>query len=166
MPEKVEEPVVESPVEAVPDEVVEKAEEVVDKVEEPAVDAKAVEVVDKVEEPGVDAKVVEGRIADLGPDLARSQLLEKIRRLEETKEGPDLGLGPGPGLEAAQGLVEVVTKEVVLNQGAEAVCLLRKTALGAVQGQDLVTGTVLNPKQDRENKRKILTVELKRSKVL
>ena len=80
--------------------------------------------------------------------------------------GPDLGLGPGPGLEAAQGLVEVVTKEVALNQGAEAVRLLRKTALGAVQGQDLVTGTVLNPKQDRENKRKILTVELKRSKVL
>ena len=79
--DKVEETVVESrPVEAVPDKVVEKAEEVVDKVEEPAVDAKAVEVVDKVEEPGVDAKVVEGRIADLGPDLARSQLLEKIRR--------------------------------------------------------------------------------------
>ena len=100
------------------------------------------------------------------PDLARSQLLEKIRRLEETREGPDLGLGPGPGLEAAQGLVEVVTKEVALNQGAEAVRLLRKTALGAVQGQDLVTGTVLNPKQDRENKQKILTVELKRSKVL
>ena len=93
--EGVEEPVVESrPVEAVPDKVVEKAEEVVDKVEEPAVDAKAVEVVDKVEEPGVDAKVVEGRIADLGPDLARSQLLEKIRRLEETKEGPDLRIGP------------------------------------------------------------------------
>ena len=87
--EKVEEPVVESPVEAVPEKVVEKAEEVVDKVEEPA----------------VDAKVVEGRIADLGPDLARSQLLEKIRRLEETREGPDLGLGPGPGLEAAQGPV-------------------------------------------------------------
>ena len=48
----------------------------------------AVEVIDKVEEPGVDAKVVEG------PDLARSQLLEKIRRLEETKEGPDLRIGP------------------------------------------------------------------------
>ena len=29
-----------------------------------------------------------------GPDLARSQLLEKIRRLEETKEGPDLRIGP------------------------------------------------------------------------
>ena len=89
---------------------------------------------------------------------------------QRPEEGPvlDLGLGPclDPGLEAAQGLVEVVTKEVALNQGAEAVRLLRKTALGAVQGQDLVTGTVLNPKQDRENKRKILTVELKRSKVL
>ena len=48
----------------------------------------AVEVIVKVEEPGVDAKVVEG------PDLARSQLLEKIRRLEETKEGPDLRIGP------------------------------------------------------------------------
>ena len=50
-------PVVESPIEAVLDKVVEK-------VEEPAVDAEAVEVVDKVEEPGVDAKVVES------PDLA------------------------------------------------------------------------------------------------
>ena len=39
----------------------------------------AVEVIDKVEEPGVDAKVVEGRIADLGPDLARIQLLEKVK---------------------------------------------------------------------------------------
>ena len=37
----------------------------------------AVEVIDKVEEPGVDAKVVEGRIADIDPDLARSQLLEE-----------------------------------------------------------------------------------------
>ena len=93
---------------------------------------------------------MEGRIADLGPDLARSQLLEKIRRLEETKEGPDLGLGPGPGLEAAQGLVEVVTKEVALNQGAEAVRLLRKTALGAVQGQDLVTGTRITTERNQD----------------
>ena len=85
-----------------------------------------------------------------------------IKLVEESK----VILDPGPGLEATQGLVELVTKEVALNQGAEAVRLLRKTALGAVQGQDLVTGTVLNPKQDRENKRKILTVELKRSKVL
>ena len=34
------------------------------------------------------------------PDLARSQLLEKIRRLEETKVGPSLALnlevGPNP----------------------------------------------------------------------
>ena len=37
----------------------------------------AVEVIDKVEEPGVDAKVVEGWIADIDPDLARSQLLEE-----------------------------------------------------------------------------------------
>ena len=85
-----------------------------------------------------------------------------IKLVEESK----VILDPGPGLEATQGLVELVTKEVALNQGAEAVRLLRKTALGAVQGQDLVTGTVLNPKQDRENKRKILTVELKRSEVL
>ena len=76
----------------------------------------------------------------------------------QRREGSILDPGPDLGLEAAQGLVEVVTKEVALNQGAEAVRLLRKTALGAVQGQDLVTGTVLNPKQDRENKRKILTV--------
>ena len=67
--EEVEEPVIESPVKAVSDKVIE---------------SKAVEVVDKVEEPGVDAKVVES------PDLALSQLLEKIRRLEETKEGPNL----------------------------------------------------------------------------
>ena len=33
----------------------------------------AVEVIDKVEEPGVDAKVVEGWIADIDPDLARSR---------------------------------------------------------------------------------------------
>ena len=52
---------------------------------------------------------MEGRIADLGPDLARSQLLEKIRRLEETKEGPSLALnlevGPriGPNPETVQG---------------------------------------------------------------
>ena len=45
----------------------------------------AVEVIDKVEEPGVDAKVVDGWIADIDPDLARSQLLEEIRRPEETK---------------------------------------------------------------------------------
>ena len=92
--------------------------------------------------------------------------LLKNRRPEEGPV-PDPGLGPclDPGLEAAQGLVEEV-KKAAPNQGAEAVRLLRKTALGAVQGQDLVTGTVLNPKQDRENKRKILTVELKRSKVL
>ena len=38
--------------------VVGRAGEVVDKVEEPAVDARAVEV-DKVEEPGVDAKALE-----------------------------------------------------------------------------------------------------------
>ena len=42
-----------------------------------AAGGEAVEVVDKVEEPGVDAKVVEGRIADIDPDLARSQLLEE-----------------------------------------------------------------------------------------
>ena len=41
---------------------------------------------------------MEGRIADLGPDLARSQLLEKIRRLEETKEGPELREGPSLAL--------------------------------------------------------------------
>ena len=44
-----------------------------------------------------------------GPDLARSQLLEKIRRLEETKEGPSLALnlevGPriGPNPETVLG---------------------------------------------------------------
>ena len=30
----------------------------------------------------------------LGPEVARSRLIEKIRRLEETKEGPDLRIGP------------------------------------------------------------------------
>jgi hypothetical protein len=68
--------------------VIERVDEVVEEVEGTVVESKAVEVIDKVEEPGVDAKVVEG------PDLARSQLLEKIRRLEETKEGPDLRIGP------------------------------------------------------------------------
>ena len=67
---RVEEPGVESPVEAVHDKTAGGVEAIIDKAGE------AVEVVDKVEEPGVDAKVVEG------PDLARSQLLEKIRRLE------------------------------------------------------------------------------------
>ena len=38
-----------------------------------AAGGEAVEVVDKVEEPGVDAKVVEGWIADIDPDLARSR---------------------------------------------------------------------------------------------
>merc|ERR1719189_585428 len=64
--------------------------------------------------------------------------------------GPDLGLGPGPGLEAAQGLVEVVTKEVALNQEAEVVRLLRKTAPGAVQGQDLVTGTRIMTERNQD----------------
>merc|ERR1719189_2581512 len=67
---------------------------------------------------------------------------------------PEEGLvrvpGPDPGLEAAQGLVEVVTKEVALNQGAEAVRLLRKTAPGAVQGQDLVTGTRITTERNPE----------------
>merc|ERR1712073_289648 len=71
------------------------------------------------------------------------------------------GLGPGPGLEAAQGLVEVVTKEVALNQGAEAVRLLRKTAPGAVQGQDLVTGTRITTErnQDQDLAQEIVALE-------
>ena len=57
--------------------VVERVDEVVEEVEGTVVESKAVEVIDKVEEPGVDAKVVEGWIADIDPDLARSQLLEE-----------------------------------------------------------------------------------------
>ena len=72
-------PVVESPIEAVRDKAAGGVEAIIDKAGE------AVEVIDKVEEPGVDAKVVEGWIADIDPDLARSQLLEEIRRPEETK---------------------------------------------------------------------------------
>ena len=61
---RVEEPGVESPVDG-------RVRAIRDKAGE------AVEVIDKVEEPGVDAKVVEGWIADIDPDLARSQLLEE-----------------------------------------------------------------------------------------
>ena len=65
-------------VEAVRDKAAGGVEAIIDKAGE------AVEVVDKVEEPGVDAKVVEGRIDDIDRDLARSQLLEEIRRPEES----------------------------------------------------------------------------------
>ena len=59
----VEEPVIESPVKAVPvGAVCDKAAGGVEALRDKVV-GKAVEVIDKVEEPGVDAKVVEGRMA-------------------------------------------------------------------------------------------------------
>ena len=67
--------------------------------------------------------------AELNSTEDELSLLKNQRR-----EGSILDPGPDLGLEAAQGLVEVVTKEVVPNQGAEAVCLHRKIALGDVQG--------------------------------
>ena len=101
-------PVVESPVEAVPNKAVEKA----------------VEVVDKVEEPGVDAKVVES------PDLARSQLLEKIRRLEETKEGPNLRVGPSLALNLEVGPRIGPNPETVLGPEVARSRLIEKSCRG------------------------------------
>jgi len=70
--------------------------------------------------------------------------------LRNQRPEEDLALVPGldpdlpdldPDLEAAQDLVEAVTKEVAPNLEAEADRLHRKTALGAVQGQGLPTRT-------------------------
>ena len=61
----------------------------------------------------------------LGPEVARSQLIEKIRRLEETKEGPGLRVGPsfalnleaGPRIGPNQGTVLNPNQDLVLNPG-------------------------------------------------
>jgi len=54
---------------------------------------------------------------------------------------PDLEAAPDLDLVAAQDLVTEAVTKVAPNQGAEADLLHRKTAPGAVQGQDLETGT-------------------------
>ena len=61
----------------------------------------------------------------LGPEVARSRLIEKIRRLEETKEGPGLRVGPslalnleaGPRIGPNPGTVLNPNQDLVLNPG-------------------------------------------------
>jgi len=61
----------------------------------------------------------------LGPEVARSRLIEKIRRLEETKEGPGLRVGPslalnleaGPRIGPNPGTVLNPNQDLVQNPG-------------------------------------------------
>merc|ERR1712227_1150796 len=63
------------------------------------------------------------------------------RPVEDLDLDPGLEAAPDLDLVAAQDLVTEAVTKVAPNQGAEADHLHRKTAPGAVQGQDLATGT-------------------------
>ena len=64
------------------------------------------------------------------PDLARSQLLEKIRRLEETKEGPDLRVGPSLALNLEVGPRIGPNPETVLGPEVARSRLIEKSCRG------------------------------------